>query len=240
MSKNKNIQWFIDIDGCLSAGKFKRFDLPALHDLEVLCKERNLSVVLCTGRSLSYLEGLYQVVQLGEWAIADHGALLFHMSSDTVVPHPKFTPEARQKLQQLSDFFAQEALTNARFRVSHGKAGSLSLVAEDGDALELYPYLEENFDYDGFDLHPSGRTVDFTISGIDKWQGAQFFCQHQNLQNKRFAAIGDSHGDLPILRQVEISACPQNAHPDLKALCTYTSPYPYARGVLDILEHYSR
>ncbi|MDO4434813.1 MAG: HAD family hydrolase [Cardiobacteriaceae bacterium] len=236
----KNILWFLDIDGCLSAGKFKRFDLEALRDLETLCQERNLSVVLCTGRSLSYLEALYQVVQLGEWAIADHGALLFHLQSDTVISHPLFTPEARQKLHDLTSFFAKEALTNARFRLSHGKAGSLSLVAEDQNALDLKPYIMENFDYHGFDLHASGKTVDFTIAGLDKWQGAQFYLKHQQIQNKRLAAIGDSHGDLPILRQVEISACPHNAHPDLKALCTYTSPYPYARGVLDILEHYSR
>ena len=47
---------FLDIDGCLTRGKFARYDLAALQTLEQLVQQSPTEVVLCTGRSLSYIE----------------------------------------------------------------------------------------------------------------------------------------------------------------------------------------
>jgi hydroxymethylpyrimidine pyrophosphatase-like HAD family hydrolase len=41
--------------------------------------------------------------------------------------------------------------------------------------------------------------------------------------------------DRPIAERVSYFACPSNAVEEIRAMAAYTSPYPEARGVADIL-----
>lgn len=227
--------WFVDIDGCLSGGKFKPFDLSAFQALERLIQERHLDVVLCTGRSLSYLEALRQVARLGRFAIADHGSILYDTETDTAVYHPLCQADTRQKLRQLSVDLEALGEKNGLWRLSHGKSGSVSLVGQGCDGLAIRATLSHTFDLTGFDTHNSGRVLDIVPAGINKWVGAQFYLNHRFISDVRTAAIGDSHGDLPILGMVDVPTCPNNAHKDVKALCHYVSPENEIRGVIDIL-----
>ena len=68
---------FLDIDGCLSRGKYAPFDVAALQALAALAQNAETEVVLCTGRSLSYVEAIAQFVRFGRYAVTDQGALLY-------------------------------------------------------------------------------------------------------------------------------------------------------------------
>jgi len=62
---------FLDIDGCLSRGKYAPFDVAALQALAALAQNAETEVVLCTGRSLSYVEAIAQFVRFGRYAGTD-------------------------------------------------------------------------------------------------------------------------------------------------------------------------
>ena len=233
----KKTVWFLDVDGCLTAGKFARFNLAAMQRLEQLVREQGLEVVLCTGRSLSYLEALAQVLRLGRYAIGDHGAVLYDLERDEAFFHPKFDRADRDKLRQLRYDLERLGQENGKWKLSHGKEASVSLVGQGCDALMMHEILQKEFDCEGFDLHASGRVLDLVSTGINKWVGAQFHLhkQYLSLDGLTIAAIGDSHGDLPLLSQAHIATCPANGHKQVQAVCDYVSPQPDILGVIDIL-----
>ena len=76
---------FLDIDGCLSRGKYAPFDVAALQALAALAQNAETEEVLCTGRSLSYVEAIAQFVRFGRYAVTDQGALLYDYLEDEVV-----------------------------------------------------------------------------------------------------------------------------------------------------------
>ena len=233
---------FLDIDGCLTRGKFARYDSAALRTLEQCVQASPTEVVLCTGRSLSYIEALAQFARLGRYAITDQGALLYDYLNDDVIPAPQLTPAVRERTQQMAQYLAAHKDSFAvHWQKSHGKEACFSLVAEQGKTAEdVYAVVTANLHTDGFDLHCSGRALDIIPHGINKWTGVQHYLHHtgQQAANRRLAAIGDSPGDLPILRKVDFAACPANAAEAVKHICHYVSPEAEIYGVLDIYRRY--
>ena len=229
---------FLDIDGCLTRGKFARYDLAALQALEQLVQQSPTEVVLCTGRSLSYIETLAQIVRFGRYAITDHGALLYDYLNDEVIPAPQMTPAVRLRIQEMAQYLAAHKNSlDVHWEMSHGKEACVSLVAEKGKTAEdVYAVVTAKLNTDGFDLHCSGRALDIAPHGVNKWTGVQHFLHHTGREaaSLRLAAIGDSQGDLPILSQVDFAACPANAVDIIKDLCHYVSPEAEIYGVLDI------
>lgn len=233
---------FLDIDGCLSRGKFARFDLAALQTLEQLVQQSPTEVVLCTGRSLSYIEALAQIIHLGRYAITDHGALLYDYLDDKTIPAPQMTPAVRLRIQEMAQYLAAHKNSlDVHWEMSHGKEACVSLVAEKGKTAEdVYAVVTAKLNTEGFDLHCSGRALDIAPHGVNKWTGVQHFLHHTGREAAplRLAAIGDSQGDLPILTEVDFAACPANAADAVKAVCHYISPKADIHGVLDIYRHH--
>ena len=97
---------FLDIDGCLSRGKFAPFDVAALQTLAAMARDADTEVVLCSGRSLSYIEAIAQFVRFGRYAIADQGALLYDYLEDEVVFAPQLTPPVRERIAALAQYLA--------------------------------------------------------------------------------------------------------------------------------------
>ena len=95
---------FLDIDGCLSLGKYAPFDVAALQALAALAQNAETEVVLCTGRSLSYVEAIAQFVRFGRYAVTDQGALLYVYLEDEVVFAPQLTPPVRERIAALAQY----------------------------------------------------------------------------------------------------------------------------------------
>ena len=231
---------FLDIDGCLSRGKYAPFDAQALQALAAMARDAETEVVLCTGRSLSYVEAIAQFAPFGRYAVTDQGALLFDYLEDEVVYAPQLTPQVRERSAELARYLAAHGDSFAvRWKMSHGKEACVSLVAEKGkQAEDVRAVLEAHLQTDGFDLHCSGRALDIIPHGVSKWTGAQFFFAHYGKKATRIAAIGDSAGDLPILTQVDFAACPPNAADSVKAVCDYVSDVDEVYGVTDIFRRF--
>lgn len=59
--------------------------------------------------------------------------------------------------------------------------------------------------------------------------------------NKEVLYMGDDIPDIPVLKIVGLSACPQDASPDVKNICHYQSPFNGGYGcVRDVIEQVMR
>ncbi len=231
--------WFIDIDGCLSRGKFAPFDMFALQTLQSLIAKSGVEALLCSGRSLSYIEALTQFFRFGRYALADHGGILYDLEKDNCIYLPQLSPEMRRRLADVSADLAALGVENGHWKMSHGKEGSISLVGGGEPAKFLHDVvIQSDISLADFDVHYSGTVLDIVPKGISKWEGAYFYRQWRGKQAANIAAIGDSHGDLPLLEKADFSACPANAHDAVKAVCDYVSPHSDVYGVIDILSRH--
>lgn len=231
---------FLDIDGCLSRGKYAPFDIAALKQLEASVKASPTEVVLCTGRSLSYIEALSQFFRPGRYAVTDHGALVYDYLSDEYIFSPLMSPAVQEKISQLRQYLQKHKdAFPTRWKMSHGKLASVSLVAEEGkDAFALREVVEAHLSVEGFELLCSGRALDIVPAGINKWAGITFFLSLTGLAPEQLAAVGDSHGDLPMLTRADFAACPANADKAVQAVCDYVSPQAEIYGVSDIFTRF--
>lgn len=58
-----------------------------------------------------------------------------------------------------------------------------------------------------------------------------------NFQDEEALYMGDDIPDFPILKEVGVSTCPQNAAQEIKAICDYQSPYDGGKFcVRDVIE----
>ena len=62
-----------------------------------------------------------------------------------------------------------------------------------------------------------------------------------NFEDEQVLYMGDDIPDIPLLREVGVSACPQDAAVDVKPICHYQSPFFGGKGcVRDVLEQVMR
>ena len=84
----------------------------------------------------------------------------------------------------------------------------------------------------------SQSAVDITPKGINKGEGLEFLLKITGIKKENILGIGDSKGDLPILKEVGYKAGPSNSTNDIRPFLDYVSPFPDTLGVIDILFHY--
>lgn len=84
----------------------------------------------------------------------------------------------------------------------------------------------------------AGLGVEHIYSGVeDKWPVFQQFLQTFGLKASEICYMGDDLPDLPILRKVVLSCCPQDAVPEVLDICDYISPLSGGRGCArDVME----
>lgn len=91
------------------------------------------------------------------------------------------------------------------------------------------PMVKHRIHYLGIsDYYPksSNKTIDF-----------QHFTGKYNLPNHEILTMGDDIPDIDILKASGISACPENAVPEVKEICDYISPVQGGKGaVRDVIE----
>lgn len=109
-------------------------------------------------------------------------------------------------------------------------------------AHKLAMYLRKAFIRLGLTMHAEcsvtfGNTVVWPRD-IDK--GRALSRVKKMYKKHKIYMIGDSVSDLETLPFVDGFFAVNNAHPDVKKKSLYTSPYPYTKGVVDILRHYQK
>jgi len=82
---------------------------------------------------------------------------------------------------------------------------------------------------------------DIYLDVHDKAEVFAAFLSRYNLNAEEVLYMGDDMPDLPVLRMVEVSACPSDAAPDVQSVCMYISPFTGGTGcVRDVIEQVMR
>lgn len=78
---------------------------------------------------------------------------------------------------------------------------------------------------------------DYYAKSHNKLEDFENFKQKYNLKNEEILTMGDDLPDGPILKISGISACPENAVPEIKEIADYISPISGGKGaVRDVIE----
>ncbi len=79
--------------------------------------------------------------------------------------------------------------------------------------------------------------ADYYAKSNNKLSDFEHFKSKYNLNNDEILTMGDDIPDITILKNSGISACPENAVPEVKEICDYISPIQGGKGaVRDVIE----
>lgn len=237
-----------DIDGCISSGKGDALNLNALEIIQNFNDESKNKrcippITLCSGRSVPYVEVMMQAIKAYYPAIIENGVGIYFPRTGECRVHPLISSkisEIQEVIIQAKQLIFNEIIRDSTARFEWGKEFSISINPPSNMKSEtLFDNVRKTLsDFDNtLTISHSASAVDITPKGIDKWSGLQFLSDQISLNCTDIAGIGDSQGDLSLLKNVGLSAAPKNATPVVKHYVDYLSEYEDVTGVCDIIKH---
>lgn len=233
-----------DWEGCIAepASGPVPWPLDKIAILRGIIKEIDVPFVLCTGRQLPYVEAALQA--LGVFSdipsVAENGASLYFPKTKEVLLHPAITLEAKETLNVIRQK-ALEIVKHVGGNQEYGKAFTISLTPPSQYSIkEFYQHVRERLNKfsDLVEISYSQSAVDITPRGVNKGSGLRFLVQIAKIDLNNVVGIGDSQGDLTMLREVGHSACPANADENIKSIVEYVSSLRTTDGVIDIIRQF--
>lgn len=233
-----------DVDGCLSAGVGKPFDLDKFNRIQELnerskAEEMIPALTVCSGRQQPYLEAMLQLINGYYPAIFENGGGLFDLQTLTVEWNSHFTQEKAKELQRMREMVETEYIDKYDLYLEVGKHTALGILGYDQDILrKVYRELrqivvEREFELEVIFVH---FAIDILVSGINKGTGVNMLSEKKNIPLTHIAAVGDSDGDSPLLNFSGFGFAPANASPKAKEAADYVSELNDIEAVMEIYE----
>lgn len=238
---------FIDIDGCLTTGKNKSMPWQYVKALQSALKNyrRSFQFVIITARPGPYAEAVVQFFGLidGEnfqHAICESGAVHHVFGTDifSVAKDINFDlmNTFEKNIRWLQDIYG--------FNVEDGRKHTLCVLpGEKQTPLELALILKEYVPL-GIKMYVSAGGIDFVPRKINKASAARNLAKKIKSKINQAICIGDSGGDIPLIKIVGHPACPKNASSEVKNLVAekrgYIAKNSHSLGVAEILEYYNK
>lgn len=232
-----------DIDGCLNGESTAPFDIEPLAQLAAHNRAAQSGaplpvVTVCSGRPQPYAEAMCRLIaNTSVPAVAEMGVWLFDPRDNAFHRDPAITPDHFAAVHAATLWIERELVPRGVV-IQPGKSASISLWHKDSAFLfAQMPLLRQTFTAHNWPFRVS-RTVAWVncdLAHVSKSTGIARLKAATGLETPRLAGIGDTPGDMAIREHVEFFACPANATDDIKSVADYVSPFPEARGVLDIL-----
>ncbi|MEM9186521.1 MAG: HAD hydrolase family protein [Planctomycetota bacterium] len=233
-----------DIDGCLAAEAGGPFDLELLGPIAAWNREaeaagRRAPLTVCTGRPQPFAQAMCRLLHNNTTpCVAEHGVWLWDPASGESQIDPSITPA------HLEVIHAAEALLLDRYGASGvsllpGKRASVTLCHADPALLQaIAPEVQQVLEERGWPLHVSmtWNYINCDLRHVSKASGVRRLFEATGVDATRSVGIGDTSSDLPVAQAAGWFGCPSNACEELKQHADYVSPWPEARGVLDILD----
>jgi hydroxymethylpyrimidine pyrophosphatase-like HAD family hydrolase len=157
--------------------------------------------------------------------------------SNEYIMDPAITREHRGAVRDAGAWL-EERFSGSGVSQQPGKAASVSLYHPDTAFLRsIVPEVESEFRRRKWPLRVSMTWlyINCDLAHVSKASGLDRLFAYTRVPAGRAAGIGDTMSDRPIAERVSYFACPSNAVEEIRAMAAYTSPYPEARGVADIL-----
>src|SRR3989339_6098 len=240
-----------DIDGCICS---ETYDLKVISQIRRYCEKAQKDPKLArfafvTGRGSDFVECLSKMLNAFTPedfpSIVENGAFLFKPKSRVLIPHP-----VALENEQLVTTIKSEVLRLV-------EAGIARRIRSKEVVISLLPYnstmnTEELAKIVKRSITPevlekifvtySTTAVDITPKGVDKGSCLKFLCKVTQIPASQVLCIGDSDGDIPILKIAGIPACPNNATIKVKNIVAkrkgYIAEKCFEIGVVEILRHF--
>ncbi len=240
------IRLFIsDIDGCLSE-PYQAMDLEALSTVASFAERGGQigsdaqvpALSICSGRPMSYVECLTQVLGISVPVLFESGGGLFDPRNARVCWSPYLTREVQLQVQEVTQWLEKECVPGTSMIVDYAKRAHAGVIGPDPEeVLAAIPNVQRFVEDTGlaFNVLPTHLSIDVIPHGITKETGMQWLAEELNLSLSEIAYIGDSLGDLKSLRMVGTSFAPDNARDVVKEEVDMVTSAGIA-GVLDALK----
>ncbi len=236
---------FLDIDGCLTPGKYRALNLKTLDYLKNELSRINAEVSLCTGRSQPYAELMLQILGLYDKKathIYEHGCCLNDVgyNKDFNYINPKIKLKVVDFLKEIEKTFKNSSI----FTVEPGKNISISLNSQSGEHIskldsickKSLPNNWENY----VEVKLSADSIDISPLGINKGSAIKDL----GIDLSTTLVIGDSAGDFSMLEIVGYPTCPGNASTEVKDLVIsrggFVANFFNTGGIVEILNHFKK
>lgn len=248
------IQLFVcDWEGCVSEPgggivPWKTNAISVLADLVNRMRQDNAApaVVLCSGRQFPYGEAAIQAIN-AYWenrpSVLENGVGLYFPNTKKVLWNPAITSETTRAMTQvraevgrIADELGAERELGKEYCISLNPPAGMTTEAM---SVEIAERLDR-FVAEGIIEPPthSKSAVDITPRGVNKGSGVQFLAEVTQVPLADMVGIGDTAGDMPMLRLVGHPAAPANADQFVKDAAEYISSRQTTGGVIDIIQHY--
>lgn len=241
------IKWIItDIDGCLTPEASVPWELGAMWEFAMLCREHAAGsskpmISLCTGRPQPYVEALLKLFDMRAPAICENGAVIYSLDDNSARYGPGVTEERILALRKVRALIETDLLP--RFPgalIQFGKEAQLSVFAETPEIFaSMQPLIEAHISSNGgprLDIKASQFYLNISLHGVDKGRAATELARELGVSREEMAGIGDTEGDLPLREACGFFACPSNAREAVRTAADYVSPHDEVRGVMDIIK----
>jgi hypothetical protein len=238
-----------DIEGCITPPNRGAISLSDILPIADYCQkalsDKTLPLlVFCTGRQIPYLECVAQLTNAffpNFPSVAENGAFLYDFARNEVFTNPAVTPEAKELLHEVRRE-TEKILQKFDARKEYGKDVCISLnpplkmpvsqfFEEVRKSLAKYSNV--------INITHSASAVDITPVGIDKASGVKFLSEKTGIPLENMLGIGDTRGDLPMLKIVGMPTCPANASEDVQKIAKFIAQSEGAIGVAEILKHFT-
>jgi len=234
----------MDIDGCLIPETPDSFDTESLVEIfryqrNALANKDRPKLTVCTGRPQPFAESICRLLGNSDVpCVAENGVWLFHPGTNGYMIDPNITVDDRKAVAE-----AQHELIRRfgplGFTIQPGKAASVSLYhPERENLLAAVPAVRKIAEDEGWPFRISTTVcyINCDLIHVSKATGIDRLLEKYPVPKSRLAGIGDTTGDKYIADHCAFFACPANADEEIRKRADYISPYPEAKGVIDILD----
>ncbi len=223
-----------DIDGCLSE-PYQVMDLEILGEIAALARlggkldghHHVPALSLCSGRPMSYVEGMAQMLGIQLPVLFESGGGLFDPVAGRVIWSPHLTPEVLEEVREITRWLETDCVPGTSMRVDYAKRAHAGVIGPNPDEiLAAIPGVKDFIAREGLkcEVLPTHLSIDVVAYGITKETGMDWLADMLDLSLDEIAYIGDSMGDFKTLQRVGTSFAPQNAKDEVKAGVDHVMP----------------
>jgi hydroxymethylpyrimidine pyrophosphatase-like HAD family hydrolase len=207
-----------DLDGCISH-PFRTPDWKNIEKIRALNIESRSSDVIppltiCTGRPYPYAEAVAQWLDI-RLPFVFESAGLYHWNGNRVETALNSVQDDLEPIFAMKSWIRNSILPDfPTANIEFSKMMDAGIVAPEKEVIEaIIPHVQKKIeaDFPLLEMHTTDISVNILMPGNNKLQGMKLLAESQNIGLNEIAYIGDTGGDIPALKEIEMPFSPSNA-----------------------------